>query len=125
MLRRLKRLRDENPEFEMSTGDADKLSRINTFLKAATSSVLDLDKARAKVREEANIDVLLVQLRHEFALAAKSFTDDEIVILMRNISAAALPIMDRVRTERFGLGRWVTEGSEPIGKVIPFPGGEA
>jgi hypothetical protein len=100
--RRLQRSREENAEHEMSAIDAEKLSNINTFLAKATQAMLDLNDARDTLRQSTPTDVLLEQLRHEFAAAAKSFTADELVLLGRNLRREAFDVLDRVRIERFG-----------------------
>ena len=95
----------------MSATDAEKLSNINTFLKSATQAVLDLNAARDKLRASTSTDVLLDQLRHEFAIAAKTFTDDELVILARGLKPEAFAVIDRERAKRFGDGEWLVQGS--------------
>lgn len=104
--RRLAAARLVDPGHEMTERDAEKLSNVNTFLAKATASVLDLEVAREKTRLATDTDTLIEQLRYEFTLAARSFTDDEITILARNLKPEAFSVIDRVRAERFGAGEW-------------------
>lgn len=56
-------------------------------------------------------EVLVAQLRHEFAVAAGTFDDADLEILALNLRPEAWAVLDRVRSERFGAGRWETEAA--------------
>lgn len=104
---RLKQRRTTDATFEMTERDASKLASINVFMRTATQSMLDLNDRRDQLRASEQTDVLVAQLRHEFTLAARSFTDDELKILGRNLHPEAFAVLDRVRCDRFGAGQWI------------------
>lgn len=52
-------------------------------------------------------EVLDAQMRHQFVLAAGTFTESDLEILGRGLSEAAWQMLDRIRGERFGAGEWI------------------
>lgn len=114
---RLKRERERNPEYEMTERDERKLTHVNTFLSRATQSILDLNAARDKLQASVPTDTLVVQLRHEFASAARSFTEDELTILASNLPPKAWAVLDRYRAEKLA-ARAAIEAARLLGPGV-------
>jgi hypothetical protein len=107
--RRIKAARKTNPNAALSQEDAARLTSVTTFLARCTSTLLEIDAARAKVESGLDPDMLLEQLRYEFARAAWSYTDDELVLLARGLKPRAWAVLDRIRCERTGAGQWIAD----------------
>ena len=95
----LKRLKDiaTDPKWMLTEGHNEELQRINQFLKMAVSNVLELEEAKAQLAQNETTDILLAQLRHEFCAAARTFTEDELRLLVRNLPDSSWPTIAEER----------------------------
>lgn len=88
---------------------------IESFRYTAANVVNLLKEQRERAKDGSPpvpTEVLDAQMRHQFALAAGTFTEADLEILGAGLKPEAWAVLDRIRGERFGDGQWIVDDAE-------------